>query len=229
MTGKKFSGFTTSSLHGRGFTLVEVLVVIAVLAIAGTLVLTIFTRSLRGNNKTQILSAIKQNGQAVLEILDKTLRDADNVVCIHDDGNTIVVVKDGKYTRFKYLAETVNDNGQIWQDFPEQPPIPTPPSTPPPKADIKVFLDPANVCTDPKGTDPPSDPQLTPRVLTDTNLQTGVSLRPVSPTKIFSQKPQSGFKNVVTVKFQVDKGVNAHPSLAGQIDPVTFETTIQLR
>lgn len=215
MTEKKLSGFT----------LVEVLVVIGVLAIAGALVLTIFTRSLRGNNKTQILSAIKQNGQAVLEILDKTIRNADNVVCIATNGDTIVVVKDGKYTRFKFIAETAGANGQIWQDFPEQPPIPTPPPTPPPKADIKLFLD--TVCTDPKGTD-----SLTTQVLTDTNLKTGISIQQIPtlpPTRIFSERPQEGFKNVVTVKFQVDKGVDAHPSLVGQIDPAIFETTIQLR
>ena len=81
----------------KGFTLVEILVVIAILSVLGVLILTIFTRTLRGSNKSQIIGKIKQNGQSVLEQMDKTVRNSDKVVCVIS--SNLVVVKNGIYTR----------------------------------------------------------------------------------------------------------------------------------
>lgn len=192
--------------NGAGFTLVEILVVISVLSIVGVIILTIFSQTLRGNNKAQILSAIKQNGQSVLENMDKNIRNSDSIVCISPDNSTLVVVKQGSYTRYKFLS------GSIQQDFPTQPP---PPAS---KADVKIFL--ASICTDTLGTD-----SLTPaQVLTDTNSQTGVNLISGSFTP-----GTKGLKDSVTISFQLGPGRGVSSSLSGQIDPVSFETTIQLR
>src|SRR5687767_3480485 len=92
----------------RGFTLVELLVVIGVLSIFGVLILNIFTRTLRGSNKSQILSVMKQNGQLSLEIIDKTVRGSDRVICT--TSNTLVVVKNGSYTRFRFLRPNNADS-----------------------------------------------------------------------------------------------------------------------
>lgn len=199
----------------RGFTLVELLIVVAILAIVGTLILTILTRSFRGGNKSQIVSSIKQNGQSVLEIIDKTIRNADNVVCVSsltDPGPTIVIVKDGIFTRYRFFAATNMANGYIAQDAPIQPASGA-------QADIKVFID--NVCT---------DPQQGANVLTDTNPQTGVSVASVVgnlPYIVRDIKP--GFKDAVTIQFDLKPGISAPLATAGQIDPVTFKTTINLR
>lgn len=206
-----------------GFTLVEVLVVIGVLSIVGVLVLTIFSSSLRGNNKSQILISIKQNGQSVLENMTSNIRNADNLVCISSTpASTLVIVKNGAYTRFRVILKENSAlaqqycnsaNGCIVMDFPAQPP---PPSS---KAVIKTFID--NVCTDPIGT----DSSELPRILTDNNLQNGVSLTSGS----FTLDKQAGFKDGVKINFSLSAATEALPSVAGQIDPVTFETTIQLR
>lgn len=210
----------------KGFTLIEMLVVIAVLSIAGFLVLTIFSNALRGNNKSQILSSIKKNGQSVLEALDKNIRNSDNVVCITPSGDTIVLVKEGIYTRFRYIpANNTNtataygncgsNNGCILKAFPIQPQPPAENSI------IQTFIN--NVCTDPMGSD-----STTPQVLTDTDEQTGVSIQQ-SSTNIFTRNQAAGFKETVTVRFKAAPPVGAPSSVSGQIDPVEFATTVGLR
>lgn len=194
----------------NGFTLVELLVVIAILSVAGTLVVTIFTSSLRGSNKSQIVSSIKQNGQLVLEIMDKTIRNSDNIVCVSNLQTTLVIVKNGIFTRYRFIAPVGSTNGLIEQDAPVQI------FTDPVKADIKLFID--AICAD-------TDPMSEANILTDTNPQTGVSAK----NGLFTRSKQAGSKDAVTVKFDLAPASGAPQAVAGQIDPVTFQTTIQLR
>lgn len=201
----------------KGFTLVEMLVVIAILSVVGVLILTIFTRTLRGTNKSQIISAIKQNGQSVLEILDKSIRGADHLVCVSSEPNddTIVLEKEGTYTRFRFVLpqsivaapQSCLVNGCIISDNP------VPESD---ESDPRLFIN--SVCAS-------SDPMDKSAVLSDTNSQTGVKVISGS----FKQDSEAGFKDIVTIKFVLGPGVDAPKAVAGQIDPVTFQTTIQLR
>lgn len=192
------------NLTSHGFTLVEILVVMAIVAIIGTILVAIFTNTLRGSNKSQILAVIKQNGQAVLENMDKTIRGADNVVCPKQTGSpsdTLVIVKNGLYTRFRIIAQS-SANGFIQQDSPS------------PGSDIKLFID--NVCTDP----------LTSAVtLTDINDQSGVSVQSGS----FTKNTQAGSKDSVNVSFTLGPGTGLPATIKNQIDAVTFQTTVALR
>lgn len=193
-----------------GFTLIEILVVIAITAVVGIFLVSIFINTLRGSNKSQILAAIKQNGQAVLENMDKIIRSADAVICTSsylNPGPTLVINKNGVYTRFRFISPTLSENGYITQDMPEKPAYGT-------KDDWQVFID--NVCI---------NPSVSPTILTDTNPQSGVSVT----TGSFSKDPPSGFKTSVTVKFTLDHGVKAPAAVAGQIDPIEFATSVGLR
>lgn len=198
----------------KGFTLVEILVVITVLAVTGTFIFNIFASILRGNNKTQIIASIKQNGQAALEIMDKTIRGADNVVCISEDKKNIVLVKNGIYTRYRFVFLS-GTNGSIQQDNPDKLSVGVDPAT------DKEYTDPSfvnKVCAN-------ADPQNQPIILTDTNTQTGVSVENGS----FDKAPAAGFKDQVTIKFLAKPGVAAPSVVSGQIDPVSFQTTVSLR
>lgn len=197
----------------NGFTLVELLVVIAVLFIVGLLVLYIFTNSLRGSNKAQILSSIKKNGQAVLEPIDKQIRSSDNVICppisslsTSAQSSGLVIEKSGAYTRFRFVVATSTINGTITKDNP------TREST----ESISSFIN--RVCNT-------QDPQSSPLTLSDTNAQTGVSIQ----NGLFIRNKSSGFKDIVTVKFQVTYPAEVSPAYVGQIDPVEFSTTVVLR
>lgn len=203
----------------NGLTLIEMLVVIAVLSIVGVLLLTIFTSTLKGSNKSQVISAIKQNGQSVLENMDKTIRNADNVVCTSTpDALGLVVLKNGVYTRYRFIKPTTSPatNGSIQQDSPDKTAVGL--------VDLttgKEYTDPAfknKVCSD-------LDPMISPVTLTDTNTKTGISVE----SGLFSHNPAAGFRDQVTVSFNLKPGVEAPQSITGQIDPVTFQTSIQLR
>lgn len=204
----------------KGFTLVELLVVIAILSIVGVLVVTIFTGSLRGINKSQIISVLKQNGQSVLENMDKTIRSSEDVVCpviiepltsASSTKHIVVKSSSGIYTRYSFVLNEFTS--WIQQDHPE-----------------KLF--------DAVSRDEETDTQfrdricgaeeqvyVSPVVLTDTKTQTGVRV----VEGIFKRDVASGFKDQVTIKFVLKPGKDALAIVADDIDPVTFETTIQLR
>lgn len=201
-----------------GFTLVEIIVVMAIMAIVGTILVVIFTNTLRGSNKAQILASIKQNGQAVLENMDKTIRGANNVICKNDDDGNILVVKSGDiYTRYKFVSSTASVNGLIQQDNPVKQNVEG--SFPPRQESDTEFK--SRVCglTDTMGI----TTGLT--ISTDTNPQSGVSVE----NGVFLRNESAGFKDQVTVKFDLKPGVQASSVISSQIDPVTFQTTVQLR
>lgn len=202
--------------ESKGFTLVEMLVVIAILSVFGVLILTIFTRTLRSGNKTQLLGVIKQNGQSVLENMDKTIRNSDRVICVSDGGKTIVTVKQGIYTNYRFIAQ--NDdralNGYIIQET-----FPLPSSRPAGSDPSSWVIDfERNVCIDLLDS-------TRVQVLTDTNPQTGVSVESGTFTRVRS----AGFRDQVTIKFELKPGKKVFQAIAGQIDAVSFQTTVQLR
>ncbi len=192
------------------------LIVILILGIAGVLVVVILTQALKGNNKTQVLSSIKKNGEQVLGVIDNAVRNADNVVCVSNDNKTLAIVQGGKYTRYRFISPADsalgncggNNNGCVAQDNPVQP---TPPAL---ESDVNLFVQ--NACT---------DPLSNPITLSDTDLQTGASITNGS----FTRNTHSGFKDTITIGFQVIPPVSAPSSIAGQIDPVSFSTTVELR
>lgn len=181
----------------KGFTIIEMLVVIALMAIAGTIIAGIFISSLRGSEKAKYLAVIKQNGQAVLENMDKTVRNADQVVCPLDNtpAQTLAVVKNGSYTRYRFKS-AANVNGYIEQDSP---------------ANFTV-----STCII-------TDPSVSPVILTDNNLNTGVSIESGS----FRRYKFAGFKDGVDISFNIKPAISASTVL--QIDPVEFKTSITLR
>lgn len=208
----------------KGFTLAEVLVVIAILSIIGLIAVTIFTRTLRGVNKSQIISTLKQNGQSVLENIDKTVRNADAVICppvippaTKATDNTLVVRKEGIYIRYRFIASTQSVNGMIQQDEPDRQDVAG--SNPLRKETDPEFV--TRVCL-------VTDPMSNPVVLTDTNLQTGISVENVG-NGLFTREKNAGFMDQLTIKFDLTPGKQAPAVVSGQIDPVTFQTTIQLR
>jgi type II secretory pathway pseudopilin PulG len=63
----------------KGFTLVELLAVMAVLITVGTVVFGILVASLRGSSKSEILTDVTQNGNYALTEMTKTIRFAQTV------------------------------------------------------------------------------------------------------------------------------------------------------
>lgn len=70
----------------KGYTLVELLTVIVVLIIAGTLIISIFVSSLRGTNKTNSITAVSENGRYALEQMSRSIRNAETFEGVSLDG-----------------------------------------------------------------------------------------------------------------------------------------------
>lgn len=203
----------------NGFTLVEILVVLLVLSILGVLILVIFTQTLRGSAKSQIIAYIKQNGQAVLEKIDKNVRSAEKVICPANtapDARTLVVKNGGTYARYRFYppspVSNPTANGFIQTDNPVKQ---IDPDTGKEETD-PMFIN--RVCLF-------SDPMIQNSILTDNNPQTGISVENGS----FVRDSLAGFKDQVTIRFDLRPGVRARGTVALSIDPVNFSTTISLR
>lgn len=185
-----------------GFTLGEILVVIAVLATVGVILTQVFINTLRTSNKAQVITIIKQNGQNALEVLDKEIRNAHQVIGICDtDANitfdTIMIEdKEGGYKRYKFIMPTASNNGYITQEV-----------------ITKTTLCPAPLISGYQ-------------ILTDTNSQKGVSL---AATSSFSQDSRAGFNDSITIDFTLRPAVGAPGFIREQVDPIQFKTTVQLR
>ncbi|MBI4078678.1 MAG: type II secretion system protein [Candidatus Levybacteria bacterium] len=71
----------------RGFTLIEVLVVLALLTTIGSLILSIITSMARTVSKTTAINRVTQNGSAAIIQITKTLRNAKSFNGISVDGS----------------------------------------------------------------------------------------------------------------------------------------------
>lgn len=200
-------------MKSKGLTLIELLVVVSVVTIIAIILIDIFYRSLRGGNKAELLSKIEQNGQVALDIMEKTIRVADLIVCpvvpqgvnSSDPSTSIVILtKMGDYVRYRFNRPGMQppSNGYLYKDTPED-------------------GDPRQYCDFVLPLPPPSGATL----LTDMDKNSGVSVNNASFQRI--EKP--GFKDTVIISFELSPAVGVPKVLRGQIDPVKFITTVQLR
>lgn len=92
-----------------GFTLLELMVSVAVIALMSVVLSQIFISTLRTNTKTELLKEVKQNGDFALESIARMVQNAYGATCISDkelsilnaDGNTTTIecVLDGTTLR----------------------------------------------------------------------------------------------------------------------------------
>lgn len=68
----------------RGFTLVELLVVVAIFAGLGVLLVNSLFSILRSNTKSELIKEIRQNGSFALDVMTKKLTSGRNPVCDSD-------------------------------------------------------------------------------------------------------------------------------------------------
>lgn len=107
---------------GGGFTLIEILAVIFVLSTIGVLVAAIITSSLRGTNKTNTITAVRQNGFFAIAQMTKMIQNAKRLEypysCISPPSPTPppassyleINSPDGGETRFECSGSTISSN-----------------------------------------------------------------------------------------------------------------------
>ena len=74
----------------KGFTLIELLVVIGILVFVGGMIGSILFSSLRGTNKTNTITIVRQNGEFAITQMAKMIRNARDFNGVSTDGSTLV-------------------------------------------------------------------------------------------------------------------------------------------
>ena len=81
-----------------GFTLLEMLVSIAIIAILSTVLSQVFITTLRVNTKTELLKDMKQNGELALETMVRLVQNAKRVDCISSQSILVTSSDNGQTT-----------------------------------------------------------------------------------------------------------------------------------
>lgn len=106
-----------------GFSLIELLVGLAIILAIGTMVFAIFVATLRSTNKSATTSAIEQNGSSAISQISRAIRNAKefNGVSLTGDGifTTSCVMEEGPtppYTQYKAVKlTTFEDQEEIYR------------------------------------------------------------------------------------------------------------------
>lgn len=94
----------------NGFTLIEILVVIAILSIVLVAFSSTLFSILNGEAKTEVSNQVKQNGEYVLSFIDQTIRNARNIA-VSGGGSVLTAVNpDGNSSTTTISCVTGNPN-----------------------------------------------------------------------------------------------------------------------
>ncbi len=106
----------------KGFTLIELVVVLGIMAILGTIMTNFLVQTVRGENKSKLVNQVKQNGQVVLDTISSQIRNSEQVICIGNIASgsltlhpfdNIVLYGNGVYTQIVLNLPTATTNGDI--------------------------------------------------------------------------------------------------------------------
>ncbi|MCL4353494.1 prepilin-type N-terminal cleavage/methylation domain-containing protein [Patescibacteria group bacterium] len=86
----KITNFKLQISNSLGYTLIELLAVMAVLVVVGAVVGQILFSVLRGNNKTNTLSSVNQNGSYAISQMSKMIRNTQFFNGVSIDGSTYI-------------------------------------------------------------------------------------------------------------------------------------------
>jgi len=92
----------------RGFTLIEVLVIIFLLGIVLSLGGNLFFSILRGGSKAEAVKEIKQNGDYAISVMERMIRNAREASC--SDGSVTITSFDGQQTIFSCKENRIASN-----------------------------------------------------------------------------------------------------------------------
>lgn len=196
-----------------GYTLIEFLIVIGILSISLGSVFMILTSVIKGSNQANISAEVKQNGQAVMEDLERQIRTAKDIRLMqgaeltpgtmHGNSGLVLTKPTGEYVYIicdKDTAAPPTYNG--W---------------------IGIFSDTSN--------SPPTTSASYQSLTAKTDLVSGVDIDCTSGVlggKAFQVSPVTSSVKGVTIGFTVNQGINA-PSRVDFLANVKFQTVISLR
>lgn len=112
---------TRQTKNYLGFSLIEMLVVVVIFAVVGTIVVQMFFSSLKGGSKSNVLAIVKQNGDYALTVMERMIRNSKKVeycpVVPPDTDRKTLVISDynGILTTFSCSSNRIaSSSGQIY-------------------------------------------------------------------------------------------------------------------
>ncbi len=194
-----------SEIFKNGFTLLELLVVTAILGILVGIATSVFIGILRSQNKTSIENEARQNANLAMSLLERDVRSAQDVTCsgvpCPGTGVSTITLTTGP-------GQTIT-----WTCVPQVPPLPGPSTS-------NGYIQ----RTDSSG--------LPPQTLTNTDTATGVNIICDNPNLAPPNDPfvvtGAGARRLVSFGFIVEQGVLA-PTRADYKIRLPFATTVGTR
>lgn len=117
MTNKILSIFNSPHATHKGFTLIEILTVISILVVIGTICVSIITITFRGTKKTDLLNFARQNGDSALSQMVKSIRFASSLnyptACTPTTTTSYITVTsltDDQQTTYSCANSTISSN-----------------------------------------------------------------------------------------------------------------------
>jgi prepilin-type N-terminal cleavage/methylation domain-containing protein len=207
----------------RGFTLVELIIVVSITTLLGLIMTDVLIQTLRGETKAKLVSTVKQNGQVILENLVNQIRQSEKVICVGDNisspvTDTIVIFKQGSYIRYRMVAPSPladpTANGYIAFDT--------------------FTADDYPLISEDRCNDVTLIASRT-SYLTDTDPTKGISIFPSGEVgytdNIFKRVVIPGFNDAVDIKFRASAGVTAGSAYEVTVKEggILFNTTVGVR
>lgn len=201
----------------NGFTIVELLVVVSIMAILSVIFTNILVDTLRGRNKVKAINQVKQNGQVALGQLSNEIRNADGIICVDKfvgggggvEKDTLVISNGGVYTQFRLISSTPTSNGYIQKGIINSDTVYNNNNTP------------ENLCTQTliSATD-------LMQKLTDSDPKNGVSVIVAPGEDVFKQSGDN-----IVIKFNATAGVSAGFAYDMTVvdNGIPFSTSVQVR
>lgn len=191
-----------------GFTLVELLVVIGIMAIIGGIATDLFVSIFKGANKANVINEVKQNGNLALDIMERSIRNAKTARIGGPDS-----FPDSQFL----ILQDINDN---YIQFHIINPTPTPPKNGKVTIATGVTLDADNKL-----------PSSSEKEITNTDPIGGISILSGS-FSVVCPTPPANSPAYVSIDFRAAQGQGA-PSrqdyIIGGASGLTFQTTVSLR
>jgi len=74
----------------KGFSLIEMLIVLGIFSVIGVVMTQVLGTSLRSSRKSENIGVVKENIESALAIMERMLRDASSINCSASQGNQLV-------------------------------------------------------------------------------------------------------------------------------------------